>query len=153
MKNIQDWLKIENIHIGMEAHSELSAMRLMIDLTKDNPAVIDRSGFARAIEDFEMYKSALDGCCSISFYALTDAVNQPLFVFCRFDDGIGYYSKYGRPIDLISLLVAPVEAEQQLADALISTRNLLCFSDNKDKIRKAESKEEVYKILTQYLRD
>jgi len=75
MKSIRNWLKTENIHLGLETKSELGALRMMIKLAVDTPYVSDEKQFSQAVLDSEIYGSALTGCCNISFYAVTDSIS------------------------------------------------------------------------------
>jgi len=147
MERIKNWLRLENFHLGLKAQSELSALRVMINQAINIPSVINPSVFAQAVVDSELYDSALGGCCNISFYAVTNSVSEPLFVFGRFDEGIGYYSKHKKPIDLVSLLAVPAEMDKSLADALLKLRDFLCQQEHAEKIRQAKTKTEVYQIF------
>ncbi len=149
MERIINWLRLENIHLGLKAHSELSALRVMINLAINNPGVINPSEFAQVVVDSELYDSVVGGCCNISFYAVTNSISEPLFIFGRFDEGIGYYSKHKKPIDLVSLLAVPEEMDNSLADALLKLKRFLCQHEQAEKIRRAKTKTEIFRIFNE----
>ncbi len=147
MERIKNWLKPGNIYLGLKAQSELGALRTMINLAVKTPLVSDASRFTQSVMDTELYESAFSGCCNISFYALTDSVTTPLFIFGRFDNGIGYFSKQKKPIDLVSLIAAPPGQDKKLADALFTLHTFLCQSHIAEKIRAAATAKEIYRIF------
>ncbi len=149
MKFLKDWLKPENIHLGLKTQSELGALRIMIDLAVKTKKVFDASRFAQAVLDTELYESAFSGCCNISFYTVSDSVTEPLFIFGHFDGGIGYYSKHNKPIDLVSLVAVPPGQDKYLADTLFALHTFLCQPRIAEKIRVATTKKEIYRIFNE----
>lgn len=139
MKDIKNWLLPENIHLNLKADSELGAIRTMIDIAAENAAVTDVKKLAQNIIENEVYGIPHGGCCAVIFHSLTPAVTKPQLFLGRFEDGFGYYSKKGHPVDLVYLIIAPPEYENQLNHLLLRSRNLLCTQRLSDLIRKAET--------------
>ncbi len=150
MKDIIQWLLPENIHLNLKADSELGVIRTMIDIAAENAAVTDVKKVARNIIENEVYGKPHEGCCAVIFHSLTQAVAKPLLLVGRFENGFGYYSKKGHPVDLVYLVIAPPDYEIQLNQLLLRSRRLLCISAMSDKIRKAQRPEQVYEILLSY---
>jgi len=55
MNNIKSWLKEENIHLHLEAESELETIRTMLDLAGKTPVVSDKKLFAQSVYENEVF--------------------------------------------------------------------------------------------------
>lgn len=145
MQDIRNWLKKENIHLHLNAESELETIWTMLDLAAKNPAVINTKTLARSIYDNEMVRSSHRGCSGITFYSLTNAVSAPLMIVGRFEKGIGYFSKENKPIDLVVLLAAPEKYESELELMIICVKDILCDSQFMDGIREENNSDKIYR--------
>jgi mannitol/fructose-specific phosphotransferase system IIA component (Ntr-type) len=149
MSNIEHWLNKDNIHLNLEAHSELEAIWKMLDLAARNPAVMNTKQLARVIYENEVLSASHRGTTGITFHALTDAVINPIMIVGHFEKGIGYYSKEKKPIDIVVLLAAPERFRKQLRDMINCVRDMLCDCDFLDNIRNADDP----KMIQQYFEE
>jgi len=152
MNNFSSWLKQENILLNLAAESELEAIRIMLDLAAQNPAVINPKLLAQSVFDTEIFRGSHRGCCGITFPALTNAVTEPLTLLGRFEDGIGYYSQKNKPIDLVVLIVAPHIFERQFERMLSKVKDLLCDFEFMANMRSIENPGEIGKSFAIHLR-
>ena len=84
------------------------------------------------------------------FRVSSESVLRLQTFFTRFNKGIGYYSKSGHPIDLIFLVTSPLEQIKQCKLLVEKLENLLLNNQAfRQKLRKAESAEEVLSMLKQ----
>ena len=98
----------------------------------------------------EIISSSARGCCAIVFRVSSESVLRLQTFFTRFNKGIGYYSKSGHPIDLIFLVTSPLEQIKQCKLLVEKLENLILNDQTfRQKLRKAESAEEVLSMLKQ----
>jgi len=147
MYNITNWLKTDNIHINLKAESELEAIWNMLELAAKSSDVLDTRELARSIYENEVLSGSHSGTTGITFHALTDAVSNPLMVVGHFKNGIGYYSKEKKPIDIVVLLAAPERFASQLEEIIFCINDMLADSIFLENIRKAENPEIIYKCF------
>lgn len=149
MCNIKNWLKEENIHLHLDAESELEAIWTMLKFAEKNPVVTDTRLLAKSIYENEILNTSHIGTTGIIFHAMTDAVINPLMVVGHFDSGIGYYSKGKKPIDIVVLLAAPERLKVQLEDMIICIKDMFNDCDFLEEISSTENPSMVY----QYFQD
>ena len=150
MYNIKDWLKKENIHLHLHAESELEAIWTMLDLATKNPVVLNTRQLAQSVYENEVLGASHRGSSGITFYALTDAVVNPLMVVGHFKNGIGYYSRKNKPIDLVVLLAAPERFENQLRNMVSSVKDMLCDCEFIERIRSTDNPTKVYQHFLEH---
>ena len=144
MHTIKNWLKTDNIHINLKAESELEAIWNMLELANESSFVLNSKELARVIYENEVLSGSHSGTTGITFYALTNAVSNPLMVVGHFKNGIGYYSKEKKPIDIVVLLAAPERFASQLQEIIFCINDMLADSIFLENIRKAENAEIIY---------
>lgn len=149
MHDIKLWLREEDINLHLKAGSELEAIWAMLKVAARNPAVKNTKLLAKSVYENEVLHASHGGSTGITFYALTDAVINPLMVVGHFDKGIGYYSKTKKPIDIVVLLAAPVRFAEQLQNMIFCVKDMLEDCDFLDDIRYADNPAMVY----QYFKD
>lgn len=150
MLKLSDYISIQNIAFEPKAESELDALSFMVDLAEQSGFVKDKKALASDLLTHEIITSSARGCCAIVFRVSSESVRQLQIFFTRFDEGIGYYSKSGHPIDLIFLVASPLEQMKQCKLLVEKLENLLLNDQSfREKLRKAESADEVLNILKQ----
>lgn len=150
MYNIKNWLKEENIHLHLDAESELEAIWTMLDLASKDPFVVNTKQLAKSVYENEVLRASHRGSSGITFYALTDAVIKPLMVVGHFKNGIGYYSKENKPIDLVVLLAAPEHSESKLRHMINCVKDMLCDCDFVENIRNTDSPTRIFQHFIQH---
>ncbi len=150
MSSINDWLSVESIDLTMRAESELETIAATLDLAGRSAEVKDIKQLAEELLLHEVMTPSLTGGCAVVFHALSSAVLAPKIFFGRFDKGIGYYSKQGRPIDLIFLVIAPLEKEEEYNEMLKTMKQALQDVSLRERLRSAQSPEEALTVLLKY---
>ena len=151
MTSITNWLCVENINLCMRAESELETIAAMLDLASQSAEVKDVKRLAQELLSHEVMMPSPTGCCAVVFQAVSSAVLAPQIFFGRFDHGIGYYSKKGHPIDLIFMIIAPPDREQEFIYVIKSTKQVLQEVSIRERLRAVQSPEETLEVLSRNL--
>ena len=141
---MKHWLRTDNIHRNLKAQSELEAIWTMLELAAKSSSVLDTKELARSIYENEVLSASHRGTTGITFHALTDAKTHPLMVVGHFDEGIGYYSREKKPIDIVVLLAAPLRFANQLQEMIFCVKEMLMDCDFLDNIRNTENTAMIY---------
>lgn len=110
--------------------------------------VTDQNHFVSAVFEREKLGSTAIGAGIAIPHARTNTVNEVSIAFARSVEGIDFNSVDGYPVHLIFLLAAPVESGSLYLKLLARISRLLRYQDLIDDLMKAETKEEVIKIIS-----
>ena len=135
------WMTEENIDLELSADSELQTITAMLELARNSGAVRDIKQLAQALLQHEVLSPSLSGCCAVIFQAVSEAVTDPRIFLGRFDKGIGYYSRNGRPVDLVVLIAAPPENVDELTRIIDETKRMLNEPSVREHLRSVQTKE------------
>jgi len=153
MIDIKNWLVPENIHLNLKADSELEAIYTLLEFAGESVLVIDVKKLARNVIENEMYSPLHGDCCAVILYSLTAAVSEPLMFIGQFESGFGYHSKRGNPVDIVSLVIAPPQYENQLISILLRNRKLFCTDMVGEQTRRAKTAAQVYEVILSHWYD
>ena len=148
MREIKNWINSQNINLSLAAESELETIDSMMELVRRSSAVKNIEALAQNILDHETIEPSLSGNCAVVFRAMHNSVIKPQLFFGRFDKGIGYISKHGEPIDLIFLIVAPPEMENEFNAMIQKMEPAIFNAPFRERLRAATNSKEVVEILT-----
>jgi len=151
MREIKNWINSQNISLTLTAESELETISAMLELVRQSSAVRNVQALAKNILHHEIMAPSASGCCAVLFRALHDSVIEPQIFFGRFDQGIGYYSKNGHPIDLIFLIIAPPEKESEFKAMVQKMEQAIFTPPFREKLRAAPNPKQVLEILIKEL--
>ncbi|MEX1139156.1 MAG: PTS sugar transporter subunit IIA [Bacteroidota bacterium] len=149
MTDTTRWMAEENIDLELSADSELETITAMLELARNSGAVKDIKQLAQALLQHEVLSPSPSGCCAVVFQAVSEAASYPHMFFGRFDKGIGYYSRNGRPVDLIVLMIAPPKNADELASMIDEMKRMLSEPSVREQLRSVQTKQ---KALTAFLR-
>jgi PTS system nitrogen regulatory IIA component len=79
-------------------------------------------------------------------HARIDAVNRPFGILVRLTQPIDYEAIDGLPVDLVFALLLPTSAERGQLTALASVARKLRTPETQDRLRRARSGSELYRI-------
>lgn len=145
-ENVQ-WMAEENVDLQLSAESELETITAMLELARKSGAVKDINQLATALLRHEVLSPSPSSCCAVVFQAMSEAVSEPRMFFGRFDKGIGYESRNGRPVDLIILIVAPPEKRDEFKLTLNQTKRLLENPSVREQLRLVQTRAKAVAIL------
>ena len=146
-----DLINERNIDLTLSADSELETILSMVDLASHCQKVEDSGYLAQTILHYEVMSSSFNGSCGIVFYSLSDGVSSPKIFFGRFDKGIGYSSKAGRPIELVFLIAAPSKNENELIEIWERLDNLVQQQPIRKLLQSSRNPDEILQILIRHL--
>lgn len=141
------WMTEENIDLELSADSELQTIAAMLELARNSGAVKDIKQLAQALLQHEVLSPSPTGCCAVVFQAISEAVSHPRMFFGRFNRGIGYYSRNGRPVDLVVLIIAPPENVDELTRMIDETKRIVDKPSVRERLRTAQTPKEVLDVL------
>ena len=143
------WFAEENIDLQLEASSQLETITAMLQMARRSGVVSDIRQLAQELLHHEVMAPSASGCCAVIFRVLSTVVSEARLFLGRFDGGIGYSSKQGIPIDLIVLVIAPVETSGQFNDVVQRIELALCDPSVNQRLRVASDSVEVRDIFAQ----
>jgi len=141
------WMTEQDINLQLSAESELETISAMLELAQKSGMVKDITQLAQALLQHEVLSPSASGCCAVVFQALSEAASQPKMFFGRFDKGIGYYSRNGRPVDLIVLIIAPTERMDEFMRLIDETKRVLDKPSVRERLRTVQTPKEVLDLL------
>ncbi|MCL5268535.1 MAG: PTS sugar transporter subunit IIA [Bacteroidetes bacterium] len=148
---IADLINERNIDLSLSADSEIETILSMVELASHCQKVEDSGALAQSILHYEVIAPSFTGSCGVVFHSLSDGISAPKIFFGRFDKGIGYQSKAGRPIDLVFLIAAPIGHERELVDIFERLDHLLQQPPIRELLRSPKSPEEILQVLIRHL--
>lgn len=151
MNEIKNWIDSQYIDLSLAAESELETIAAMLELARQCAAVGNVPALANNIVHHEILSSSASGCCAIIFRAVHGSVVKPALFFGRFNQGIGYYSKGGHPIDLIFLIIAPPEMENEFNGIVQKMEQAIGNAPFREQLRTATNSKRVAEILIEEL--
>ncbi len=147
MAKLNSFMSENTIDLNLKAESELEAIAKMIHLAEHSGIALDKQQIGEDLITHEILKPSLKGCCAVVFRVSSESVNSIYVFFGRFQDGIGYFSRSGRPVDLVFLVISPADkvdmCKQLVQNIEQATRN----EDLHQKLRKAKTAQEILDIL------
>lgn len=152
MAGIKDWINARNIDLHLTAGSELETIVAMLQLAEECVAIEDIEQLSRAVFRREIMHPSPTGCCTVVFRALSDVVAMPKMFFGRFEEGIGYYSKKGRPVDLVVLIIAPPSEKKNFRRMVRAAEWTLCRPSVLKKLRAAGNPEEALQVFLENIK-
>jgi mannitol/fructose-specific phosphotransferase system IIA component (Ntr-type) len=140
-----------NIDLTLSADSKLETILSVVELANHCQKVEDSGDIAQRILHYEVMAPSFNGSCGIVFHSLSDGISAPKIFFGRFDRGIGYSSKAGRPIDLVFLVAAPSSYENELVKIWEKLDHLVQQEPLKKLLQSSKSSEEILKLQIMHL--
>ncbi len=146
-----DLINERNIDLSLSADSEVETILCMVELASHCEMVEDSGALAQSVLHYEVIAPSFTGSCGVVFHSLSDGISAPKIFFGRFDKGIGYHSKAGRPIDLVFLIAAPIGKEHDLVDIFERLDHLLQQPPIRELLRSPKSPEDILQVLIRHL--
>ncbi len=146
-----DLINERNIDLSLSADSEIETILSMVELASHCEKVEDSGALAQSVLHYEVIAPSFTGSCGVVFHSLSDGISAPKIFFGRFDKGIGYHSKAGRPIDLVFLTAVPIGKEHELVDIFEKLDHLLQQQPVRELLRSPKSPEEILQVLIRHL--
>lgn len=144
---ISDLLKKEIMIMELGADTKQGVIDEMISKLKEKNMINDEETFRKEIMNREELSSTGLGDGIAMPHAKTSAVNTPCVLFAKSKNGIDYDSLDGQPAYLFFMIAAEDGANNTHIETLANLSKLLLKPDFIDKLKKAESPDEVLELV------
>lgn len=145
---LKDIIAPEAIALHIEAADQLEAIGKLVNLQEKNGTVKDKSAYRSAIYAREdITSTALDGGIAIP-HAKCSAVSGTCVAFATLKNGVDWMAYDHSASDLIFMIGAAMEGDEHLRMLTYITTLLAEVPELSDDLRKANSAEEVYALLS-----
>jgi len=152
MAGVEDWITTRNIDLHLSAGSKLETIVAMLQLADECVAIEDIERLTRAVFRQEIMHPSPTGCCAVVFRVLSKAVAMPKMFCGRFEEGIGYLSKRGRPVDLAVLIIAPPSEKRSFRRMVRAAEWALCRPSVLKRLRAAGNPEEALQVFLENIK-
>ncbi len=144
--SISDLLQEDQITLDLRDRTQSGALRELVDLFGDNPAVKDLHAFHEALLSREKANSTVVGNGVAFPHARTDSVNKIVLAVGRSVPGVKFESS-PEPVHLIFMIGTP---KAQISDYLVCIGSLARFVKDKaicDRLMQAKTPAEFIAVL------
>jgi fructose-specific phosphotransferase system IIA component len=144
---LQDFLKEENIHLGLDCADKQTFFRDALEILKAQAWVSDP---ARVMEDLEMRESIMSTGVGLGVaipHAQSDGVSRIHLSLWHPSRALDFNSVDKVPVDLIFMILGPREDSSEHVKILARISRMLHREDFRTRIREASSSAEVLEIV------
>ena len=148
---IMDFLSREAISVDLKAKNKKEVIEELVDLLIKAKKVeeANKDKIMKALLDREELGSTGIGQGMAIPHAKSDGVKEVVTSFGKSVDGVEFDALDNKPVYLLFLLVAPMEASNLHIKALAKISRLLKHKYFRSRLRKANNVEEVIKIISE----
>ncbi|MGA0345518.1 MAG: PTS IIA-like nitrogen regulatory protein PtsN [Alphaproteobacteria bacterium] len=145
---ITDFIEPQRIHIGVKATSKKQILEVLARNSSLETGLAERTIFDVLIERERLGTTGVGRRIAIPHGRIA-RLKTLHGIFLQLDKPVEFDSVDDEPVDLIFLLLAPKGAGAEHLKALSKISRLLSDSDRCERLRKSETKEKVFEILTE----
>lgn len=135
------------IKAGLEAENKNDAIRELIDLLAARGAISDPQAALKAVLDREGIRSTGIGNGLALPHGKYPGTSKSVIAIGRCPAGLDFNSVDGAPVDLIVLMLSPIDLITQHIQALARISRFLSFDDFRRDLRKAATAEEIFEVV------
>ncbi len=136
------WIKVE-----LDARTKREAIEELIDLLASRGAITDPEAALQAVLDRESVRSTGIGYGLALPHGKYSGVDKSVMAIGRCPVGLEFDSVDGEPVDLVVLMLSPVELIAQHIQALARISRFLSFDSFRRELREAVTSDEVYEVV------
>lgn len=135
------------VDLNIQADSEMSALRALVNLAETTGKVLDRVRLVEDAAETTLYHRPGKHVCAAVFPVFTTGVSGPIVAFGKVPKDIGYRCSRDDPIDLVTLAAIPPEQAEHFFPFFSNLRAFLAGDANRKRLRELKQAEEVKRIL------
>ncbi len=150
MYKISEYLKDERIILELKSKKKEEAIRELCELLKGSPEITDFNKFVEEVFEREKLGSTGIGQGVALPHARSSYLNKFVVCFGRSQRGVDFESIDSEPVKLIFLLGTPKDDVENYLKTLAHLSRLLRKEDFRERLLKAETKEEIIEIFKKY---
>jgi PTS system fructose-specific IIC component len=141
-------LSKECIELEMNYNNKEDILNHLVDLVTNSGKISDIEKFRKAIFDREKKITTGIGSGIAIPHAKSDGVENFAIAFARSKEGLDFSSMDGNPAHLFFILGAPAEHDDEYLKGMSELSSFLKEPEFRNSLLEAESKDEIFKLLT-----
>jgi len=145
---LSQYLKPECVKVPLESNEKSAAITELVDLLAAKGLISDVNHVVEAVLERERRRTTGIGLGLAVPHAKCTAVKELVMAVGKPATPIDFGSRDGQPVNLIVLLVSPVDQTGPHIQALARISRLMTIESVRQAIEKATTSEELYKILS-----
>lgn len=143
---ISDLMPADSILLSVKAKNKRQLLQDLAQLAASATKISDRTIFDTILERENLGSTGFGGGTALPHGRLAEL--DKVYVFCaKLSTPVDFDAIDGKPVDLVFLLLSPESSGADHLTALAQISRVLKNSSLVDKLRKAESKEEIQALL------
>ncbi len=143
---ISEIMKEENVFLGLKAGGKRQLLQELSEKASTATGLDSRTIFDALLERESLGTTGFGGNTALP-HARLENLDKIYGFFARLTTPINYEAIDNRPIDLVFMLLSPDSSGADHLTALAQISRILKDENMCDKLRQAQSKEEVYALL------
>ena len=144
---IVEMLNEKLMKLDLQANDKKSVIEEMVDMLVDEGYVLSKETLLKAVMDREATASTGVGMGIAIPHGKSKAVTKPGIVFGKSKSGIDFESLDEQPSYIFFLIAVPEDSANEHLKTLSQLSRKLMNQDIREKLLKAESTEDVYKVF------
>tara|TARA_B100001027_G_C16113834_1_gene261705 strand:+ start:103 stop:558 length:456 start_codon:yes stop_codon:yes gene_type:complete len=144
---ITDLIKSDSIFFNSNASSQSSIFKEISNIISQKTKVSSNLILRKINEREKLGSTAIGEGIAIP-HAKIKGIKKTLCFLFKLDNSITYDDSESRKVDLIFVIIAPPEFQSEHLLALSTISSFIKKGENKSKLRKLKSADDVYKLMT-----
>ena len=146
-KNIADYIKIDTINLNLESKNKNAVIKELYNNLKSTGLIKDEEqGLSDIFAREEMGSTGIGRRIALP-HAKTKAVDELIITFGISKNGVSYNSMDGEDVNIFFMFLCPEKKTQEYLKVLARISRLLRDEKFVDNLLKADSNEEIIKII------
>ncbi len=147
---ISDLISPERVACGIHSASKKRALEyLSLLIARTDPELRQLDVFESLIARERLGSTGLGKGIAIPHGRLKSS-DKTVAAFVRLDQGVDYDAPDGEPVDLLCALMVPPESTEEHLQILASLSEMFSDPQMRDKLRHADSAEDIYELLAHW---
>jgi PTS system nitrogen regulatory IIA component len=142
-----EFLSLESIFVDIEADSKKNVFKILGNLFAKKNASLASTIINRLNERERLGSTSVGNGVAIP-HTKVGELKQTMVIFLKLQNGVDFAAEDDKNVDLVFSIIAPESSQSEHLLILSSISNFLRKKSNVDDIRKLESAEEIYSLLS-----
>ena len=142
-----EFLSLESIFVDIEADSKKNVFKILGNLFAKKNASLASTIINRLNERERLGSTSVGNGVAIP-HTKVGELKQTMVIFLKLQNGVDFAAEDDKNVDLVFSIITPESSQSEHLLILSSISNFLRKKSNVDDIRKLESAEEIYSLLS-----
>ncbi len=143
---ISDIMTVNNISVAIKANSKRQLLQELAEKAAEITGITERTIFDIVLERENLGSTGFGGGTALPHGRLAD-IDKVYGFFARLSTPVDFEAIDGKPVDLIFLLLSPEGSGADHLTALAQVSRILKDEATCEKLRQAETREQIYALL------